>query len=72
MNSSTLRYLWALIEETQTSTLLHLEDTDLVQQLVNQLSHRQILSPEEANIVSSYLFSKTSLIRAIAYSRRCS
>lgn len=71
INSSTLRHLWAVIEETQTSTLLKLNDTDLVKQLISQLVHQKPLTQDETSVVSTYLLSKTTLIRAIAYSRRC-
>ena len=70
MNSSTLRYLWTVIEETQTSTLLKLNDSDLIFQLINQLNTRTSLSQDEILDVHTYLCSKTPLIRAIAYSRR--
>ena len=66
MNSSTLRQLWALIEETHNTTLLKLGDAQLVQQLLGQLQNKMILSGEELNIISTYLNSKVSLIRDLA------
>lgn len=70
MNSSTLRQLWTVIEETQTNVLLKLSDADLVKQLLSQLDHRKPLSGEEAGTISQYLHAKTTLIRDLAQSRR--
>lgn len=69
MNSSILRQLWAVVEETQASVLLKLNDTDLVKQLIKQLDSRKPLSGEESNTVSIYLRSRCSLIRDLAEAR---
>ena len=63
MNSSILRQLWAVIGETQVSTLLKLSDTDLVKQLMKQLDNRTPLSGEESSTVNAYLSARTLLIR---------
>lgn len=69
MNSSTLRYLWSVIEQTQTSTLLGLNDTDLVKQLLKQLDNNKALSSEQTTTIRAYLYSKTALIRDLAIAR---
>ena len=69
MNSSTLRQLWSVVEETQSSLLLRLSDTELVKQLLSQLESRNSLSNEEAIAISGYIHSKTSLIRDLALAR---
>lgn len=69
IDSSILRSLWAIIEETQATILLGLSDTDLIQQLLKQLENIKILSGEETNTVSAYIGSRTSLIRDLALSR---
>ena len=69
MNSSTLRQIWSVIEETQSSLLLRLSDTELVKQLLSQLESRNSLSNEEAIAISGYIHSKTSLIRDLALAR---
>ena len=66
MNSSTLRQLWALVEETHNTTLLKFGDAELVQQLLGQLQNKMILSGEELNTMNTYLNSKVSLIRDLA------
>ena len=69
MNSSTVRQLWSVVEETQSSLLLRLSDTELVKQLLSQLESRNSLSNEEAIAISGYIHSKTSLIRDLALAR---
>ena len=69
MNSSTLRYLWSVIEKTQTNTFLKLNDTDLVKQLLTQLDTNKTFSSEETCTLSTYLYSRTMLIRDLAQAR---
>ena len=69
MTPSILRELWATVESTQSSTLLQLDDRSLVDVLVDALSEKQSLTPEEANSLESYVRSKVSLIRDLATSR---
>jgi hypothetical protein len=69
VNSKTLRLLWSVVDQTQTATLLGLNDTDLVKQLLRQLGNEAILSREETHTLSDYIFSKTSLIRDLAIAR---
>ncbi|NJM70993.1 MAG: hypothetical protein HC862_12605 [Scytonema sp. RU_4_4] len=69
MNSSMLRYIWSVIEETQTSTLLNFSDAELVQQLIRLLENRRLLNDEEISIVSAYIGSRVSLIRDLAFAR---
>ncbi len=69
VDSKTLRQLWSLVEQTQSSTLLRLSDSDLVKQLLTQLDSQQALSKEEINSVNSYLWSRTNLIRDLAIAR---
>ncbi|MBD2354320.1 hypothetical protein H6G41_06705 [Tolypothrix sp. FACHB-123] len=69
INSKILRQLWSEVEQTQTSTLVGLSDPDLVKQLVRQLDSKQALSNEEVNSVNAYLFSRTQLIRDLAFAR---
>ncbi|BAY61671.1 MULTISPECIES: hypothetical protein [Calothrix] len=69
INSKILRQLWSEVEQTQTSTLVGLSDPDLVKQLVGQLDSKQALSSEEMNSVNAYLFSRTQLIRDLAFAR---
>lgn len=69
VNTSTLRYLWSVIEQTQASTLLRLNDTDLVKQLLKQLDTKKALSSEETCTLSAYLYSRIPLIRDLAIAR---
>jgi hypothetical protein len=68
-NSSLMRHLWSIVEETQTNILLSFSDTELVQQLLRQLEFRGFLDTEESNVVSAYLYSRLLLIRDLAKAR---
>ncbi|MDZ7960379.1 MAG: hypothetical protein RMY34_21270 [Aulosira sp. DedQUE10] len=69
MNSKTLRQLWSVIEQTQTSTLVGLSDTDLAKQLLEQVDSITALSCEEINSLTAYIFSRKQLIRDLAFAR---
>ena len=69
MNASILRQFWSVIEETQASTLLRLNDTELARQLLIQLEHKPGLSLEDLSSISTYLYSRLPLIRDLAQSR---
>jgi len=69
VDSKTLRQLWSLVEQTQSSRLLMLSDSDLVQQLLTQLDSQKALSNEEICSVNNYLWSRTNLIRDLAIAR---
>lgn len=69
MNTKILRQLWALVEQTQASTLLALNDADLVKQLLRQMDSKTVLSSEDIHTLSDYLGSRTELIRDLAIAR---
>lgn len=66
MNPSVLRKIWAAIEAAPLINLLGLNDADLVQVLVTQVISQNRLSNEETECISTYLYSKTTLIRDLA------
>lgn len=70
INSSKLRQLWTVVEETQTNILLGFGDRELVQQLIGQLENRGLMTCEEVSSISAYLSSRVPLIRDLAYARR--
>lgn len=69
MDSSTLRLVWDVIEETQDSELLNLPDTALVKLLLQRISRKLLLSGEEVCLLYDYISSRTRLIRDLAESR---
>lgn len=69
MNSSTLRQIWLVIEETQTNILLGFNDAELIQQLLRQLENNQFLTTEETSAISAYISSRVPLIRDLALAR---
>ncbi|MBW4520162.1 MAG: hypothetical protein KME16_10745 [Scytolyngbya sp. HA4215-MV1] len=70
MSPLLLRHLWSLIEATQASTLLNLDDANLVQWLLRQLDSQRSLNHQEADLLNHYIRSKLSLIRDLAQERR--
>jgi hypothetical protein len=69
MSANLIREIWRLVEETQSSTLLKLDDGELLSTLLRRLTKSQALSLTEANAVRTYLHSRLSLIRDLALSR---
>jgi len=65
----TMRYVWSVIEETETKTLLNLNDADLLQQLLNQLETKNLLTGEQISAMAGYISSRVPLIRDLAHSR---
>ena len=65
----TMRHVWSVIEETETKTILNLNDTDLIGQLLKQLENKKLLSSEQINELSTYISSRVPLIRDLAQSR---
>ncbi|MBE9178304.1 hypothetical protein IQ268_06850 [Oculatella sp. LEGE 06141] len=64
-----MRQLWSLVETTQTNVLLSLDDSSLVQWLLRQLPTERSLDTHEADVVSTYIHSRLSLIRDLAQAR---
>ena len=65
-----MRQLWTMIESTQVSTLLQLDDIALVQWLLKQLTAQQPLDEPEISSLNSYINSRLHLIRDTAFSRK--
>lgn len=65
----TMRHVWSVIEETETKTILSLNDTDLIGQLLKQLENKKLLSGEQISEMSTYISSRVPLIRDLAHSR---
>ncbi|MEB3295421.1 MAG: hypothetical protein VKJ24_19885 [Synechococcales bacterium] len=61
-----IRQLWNLVEDTQTSLLLRLDDATLVHWLTQQLRSRQPLSQEEEWATRRYIEDRLPLIRDMA------
>lgn len=69
MNSALLRQLWSSIEATQSDTLLELDQTTLVEQLLAQLQATRSLDEAQIQIAREYLHAKYLLIQDFALSR---
>lgn len=71
MTPKMMRQLWALVDTTQVSTLLQIDDSALVQLLLKQLTAEQPIDPQVAHSLNSYIQAKLPLIRDTAESRLC-
>ncbi len=72
MDSSVLRLVWDVVEETQIKDLLTLPDTALVKLLLQRISRKVLLSGEEVCLMYDYISARTWLIRDMADSRSSS
>jgi len=64
-----LRQLWSLIETTQATLLVNLDDDTLVQWLLKQLKTNSVLNGKETDLLNEYIESRLSLIRDLAEQR---
>jgi len=64
-----LRQLWSLIETTQATVLVNLDDATLVQWLLKQLKMNSALNGKEADLLNEYIQSRLCLIRDLAQQR---
>ncbi|MCU0550939.1 MAG: hypothetical protein MUC48_16455 [Leptolyngbya sp. Prado105] len=69
MNPSLIRQLWTMVETTQATHLVNLDDAHLVQSLLCQVNTQQPLNSEENSLLSNYVYSRLALIRDLAYER---
>lgn len=68
-DSSTLRQIWLIIDQTQTLMLLSLSDSELIQRIQGQLKAQRLITNSELNAVGVYINSRIPLIRDLAASR---
>lgn len=69
MNATMLRQLWSTVEETQTQTLRSLDDTSLVEQLLENLQQKRPLAGDDLEELANYIRSHLILIRELAEGR---
>ncbi|WP_373526047.1 hypothetical protein [Nostoc sp.] len=69
VSAKMMQQLWAVIESTQVSTLLHFDDTALVQLLLQQLEVKQGFDAQADSTLNTYIKSKLPLIRDTAEGR---
>ena len=69
MDPILLRQLWSVIEASQGSVLLSMDDHRLVQWLLDQLSYQFTLDSRDTSAVSHYIRARLSLIRDLAHNQ---
>lgn len=70
MNSSILRQFWSVVEATQTVTLMALDDSKLVEQLIQQLRQQYSLNSDQIDSIAVYIRSRLPLVRDLAQARQ--
>ena len=69
MTAELIRDFWSLVEVSQPSKLLRLNDADLVHQLMNQINETRLLTHEEKDNLTTYVRTRTPLIRDLVQAR---
>ena len=69
MPPTILHQFWAFIEDTQTTTLLNLDDATLVGWLIGQFQRQTVLNTEETQNLNTYISGRLPLIRELAEER---
>jgi hypothetical protein len=69
MTPTMLRQLWSLVETTQPSQLVSLDDDSLVQCLLKRLKTESSINGQEVDLLNDYISSRLSLIRDLAEAR---
>ncbi|HEY9728841.1 MAG TPA: hypothetical protein V6D50_20520 [Chroococcales cyanobacterium] len=70
MNYSILRQFWSVVEATQTVTLMALDDTKLVEQLIDRLRQQYSLNSDQIDTITVYIRSRLPLVRDLAQARQ--
>lgn len=69
MTPAMLRKLWSLVEATQASLLVNLDDADLAQWLLKRLQTESNINCKEKDLLTEYIQTRLSLIRDLAEAR---
>jgi len=69
MTPTMLRKLWSLVEATQASLLVNLDDADLAQLLLKRLQTESNINCTEKDLLHEYIQTRLSLIRDVAEAR---
>ena len=69
MNPNLLRHLWSLVDRSQSSHLLALDDNSLVCWLLDQFARQQLIDLAETDQLNHYIRAKIPLIRDLAQER---
>lgn len=68
IDPSVLRLFWKVVSEINYQAMLSLPDRDLSQVLIQKVSDRLLLDPEQTQTLGDYSISKVLLIRDLAES----
>ncbi|MBE9069548.1 hypothetical protein IQ260_23155 [Leptolyngbya cf. ectocarpi LEGE 11479] len=65
MDTSLLRLIWSVVEETPAAHLRRKGERDRMRLLLKKIDSRVILSPQERSQVQQYLMERSALIQEI-------
>ena len=66
IKTAIVRAVWSSVETINKQALLHLSDTDIVQQIIEQVERVLCLDIQERQSLSDYVNSKVRLIKDLA------
>lgn len=69
IESNIIRAVWSSVEAINKNTLLQLNDTDLIYQVMKQIDNAAILTGEDRQSLINYIKARVLLIRDIADSQ---
>ncbi|NJN75542.1 MAG: hypothetical protein HC796_04065 [Synechococcaceae cyanobacterium RL_1_2] len=69
MTPNMLRQFWSLVETMQSNLILTLDDTSLVNCILEKIKEKEPLNPNQTDIVMDYIRNKLTLIRELAQQR---
>ena len=69
IESNIIRAVWSSVEAINKNTLLQLNDTDLIYQVMKQIDNAAILTSEDRQSLINYIKARVLLIRDIADSQ---
>lgn len=69
MTPAMLRKLWSLVEATQATLLINLDDADLAQLLLKRLQMESQINSKEKDLLTNYIQERSALIRDLAEAR---
>ncbi len=70
MNTSRLRQIWTIIENTQADLILNFDSIQLSRFLVQEIQQTMPLTTEDRAFLNTYIESRIPLIRDLAQSRQ--
>lgn len=69
MTPTMLRQFWSLVETIQSNLILTLDDSSLINCILEKIKEKEALNPSQTDVVIDYIRNKLTLIRELAQQR---